>query len=83
MYVEKIILFRTNNLRSMEEENLRLFIQKSKEMFDIEKIFGDEKENGGSSVFRIFSNFDKVLNAIAKLSKHSERSQTQLLETQV
>ena len=65
---------RTHNSKSLEEENLRLFIEKSKEILGIKKIFGEEKEK----VFRNFSNFPIVLNAIAQLSEKSERSSTKL-----
>ena len=66
--------FRTHNSKSLEEENLRLFIEKSKEILGIKEIFGREKEK----VFRNFSNFPIVLNAIAQLSEKSERSSTKL-----
>ena len=73
-FVPKSIYFRTHNSKSLEEENLRLFIAKCNEILGIKKIFGDEKEK----VFRNFSNFPIVLNAIAQLSEKSERSKTRL-----
>ena len=73
------LLLRTHNSKNLEEENLRLFIIKSKEMLGIKHIFGDQEEK----VFRNFENFHIVLNAIAKLSKYSEKSKTRLLKTKV
>ena len=73
-FVVRVILFRTHNSKSLEEENLRLFIEKSKEMLGIKKIFGQENEK----VFRNPSNFPIVLNAIAQLSQKSERSKSKL-----
>ena len=69
-----IDFFRTHNSKTLEEENLRLFIRKSKEMLGIKNIFGEEKEK----VFRSATNFSIVLNAIAQISQKSERSQGRL-----
>ena len=48
----------------LEEENIKLFIEKAEELFKIENIFGHEKEK----VFQDFDNFFLVLNGIAQLS---------------
>ena len=48
----------------LEEENIKLFIEKAEELFKIENIFGHEKEK----VFQDFDNFYLVLNGIAQLS---------------
>lgn len=72
--LKSALLFRTHNSRSLEEENLLLFINKCKEMLGIKKIFGEENEK----VFRNFDNLPIVLNAIAQLSEKSERSSRRL-----
>ena len=69
-------LFRTNNATHLEEKNILLFIQKSEELLSISKIFGSK----GEKVFRKFENSWIVLNAIAKLSKHTH---IKLTSTQV
>ena len=72
--LRSVFFYRTHNSKTLEEENLRLFIKKSKEMLGINNIFGDEKEK----VFRNAANFSIVLNAIAQISQKSERSHGKL-----
>lgn len=54
-------------MSSLEEENVKLFIQKCKDLLNIDNIFGDKEEK----VFRDPNNVGIVLNAIAKLSENS------------
>ena len=63
-------LHRTNKVKSLEEENLKLFIEKSKEYFNINNIFDDKKEQ----VFQNVNNSYIVLNSIALLSKKISNS---------
>ena len=46
---------------------MKLFIQKCKDLLNIDNIFGDKEEK----VFRDPNNIGVVLNAIAKLSENS------------
>ena len=47
---------------------MKLFIQKCKDLLNIDNIFGDKEEK----VFRDPNNIGIVLNAIAKLSENSK-----------
>ena len=55
---------RTNNVTNLEEENIKLFIEKAKEFYNIDNIFKKHIHK----VFKDFNNFYLVLNAIAQLS---------------
>ena len=61
----KIFYCRTNKISSLEEENLRLFIHKSKEYFNLKDIFDDKNEQ----VFSNPNNSHIVLNSIARMSE--------------
>lgn len=66
------ICFSTNNVSSLEEYNINLFLtnlSKLKLSNVDDKLFGEKKEK----VFREYENFPDVLNGIAKLSRQLEK----------
>ena len=60
------ITYRTNNISSLEEANVKLFISHVENELKIDNVFGDEAQK----VFRKFGNFHIVLKGISKISNH-------------
>lgn len=70
--IYKIECFSTNNVSSLEEYNVNLFLtnlSKLKIAGIDDKLFGEKK----ATVFREYENFPDVLNGIAKLSRLLEK----------
>ena len=63
------IVYRPNNISSLEEKNVSLFINFVETEFKVKSIFGAH----GSQVFHKFANFWVVLNGLATLSKEIYR----------
>ena len=59
------IVYRPNNISSLEEKNVSLFINFAETEFKVKSIFGAH----GSQVFHKFANFWVVLNGLATLSR--------------
>ena len=64
------ITYRTNNISSLEEKNIKLFIEHAEKDLDIKNIFGPK----GEKVFREFEDFHAVMTGISKVSKRVEKS---------
>eukprot|EP00092_Neocalanus_flemingeri_P026485 GFUD01028707.1.p1 GENE.GFUD01028707.1~~GFUD01028707.1.p1 ORF type:complete len:1203 (-),score=297.06 GFUD01028707.1:58-3408(-) len=62
------ITYRTNNVSTLEEKNIRLFINYVENEFKIKDVFGKLKEG----VFRKFIDFHIVIDGLSKISKQLE-----------
>ena len=71
-----IWIYRTNNVSNLEEENIKLFIEKAKEFYNIDNIFKRQSHK----VFKDFNNFYLILNAIAQLSNKIKDSTPKLVK---
>ena len=63
------IVYRPNNISSLEEKNVSLFINFAETEFKVKSIFGAH----GPQVFHKFANFWVVLNGLATLSREIQR----------
>ena len=64
-----VVVYRTNNLSTLEEKNVQLFLDCVDENLKIKQIFGEKKEQ----IFGKFSDFHLVLSALSQISKKLER----------
>ena len=64
-----VVVYRTNNLSTLEEKNVQLFLNCVDENLKIKQIFGEKKEQ----IFGKFSDFHLVLSALSQISKKLER----------
>eukprot|EP00092_Neocalanus_flemingeri_P028121 GFUD01030541.1.p1 GENE.GFUD01030541.1~~GFUD01030541.1.p1 ORF type:complete len:1184 (-),score=262.71 GFUD01030541.1:2327-5611(-) len=62
------ITYRTNNVSTLEEKNIRLFINYAEKELKIKDIFGKLKEG----VFRKFIDFHIVIDGLSKISRQVE-----------
>ena len=67
-YIPDGIVYRTNNISTLEEKNIYLFIDEVEKQLKIKNIFGKLKEQ----VLRKYSDFHAVLDALSKISKMVE-----------
>ena len=63
--VPEMITYRTNNVSTLEEKNIRLFINIVEKELKLKNIFGKRKEE----VFRKFTDFHVVIDGLSKISK--------------